>query len=166
MKKAFTLVEMLIVVAILGILAAIVMPTFLSHVQIAKESAAKDSLRILRNAIDLYASQHNEVAPGYLNGDTSATPIWPVFFAQMLKATNSSGIDADLGTPGYPLGPYLSNVPLNPFRETRTINMIANDAELPTQPPDIFGWVYKPATKQIRLDQPGTDSEGITYYDY
>jgi len=43
--------EMLIVVAILGILAALVLPTFQGHIQQAKESAAKDNLRILRNAI-------------------------------------------------------------------------------------------------------------------
>ena len=47
MKKAFTLVETLIVVAILGILTAIALPTFRGHIAEAKESAAKDILRIL-----------------------------------------------------------------------------------------------------------------------
>ena len=65
MKKAFTLVEILIVVAILGILATIALPTFQSHPQEAKESAAKDNLRILRNAIELFTAQHNDVPPGY-----------------------------------------------------------------------------------------------------
>ncbi|GAH74356.1 unnamed protein product, partial [marine sediment metagenome] len=65
MKKAFTLVEILIVVAILGILAAIVIPQFQAHSQEAKEAAAKDNLRILRNAIELYAVQHGGVPPGY-----------------------------------------------------------------------------------------------------
>ena len=51
MKRAFTLVEILIVVALLGILAAIALPTFQDHIQQARESAAKDNLRILRNAI-------------------------------------------------------------------------------------------------------------------
>ncbi|RKY11715.1 MAG: hypothetical protein DRP65_03460, partial [Planctomycetota bacterium] len=50
MKKAFSLVELLIVVAILGILAAIVVPEFQTYTQQAKEAAAKDNLRILRNA--------------------------------------------------------------------------------------------------------------------
>lgn len=48
MNKGFSLVELLIVVAILGILAAIVMPEYQSHSQDAKEVAAKDNLRILR----------------------------------------------------------------------------------------------------------------------
>ena len=69
MKKAFTLVEILIVVTILGILAAIALPTFQGHIIQAKEAAAKDNLRILRNAIELYAAQHNDMPPGYINGD-------------------------------------------------------------------------------------------------
>lgn len=166
MKKAFTLVEVLIVVAILGILAAIVVPQFQSHSQQAKEAAAKDNLRILRNAIELYATQHNDVPPGYPNGDISATPNWIIFFNHMLKATNTSGQFANVGTPGYPLGPYLSEVPLNPFRASKTIKMVVNDEDFPAEPPDIFAWVYKPATKEFRLDWTGTDKNGLRYYDY
>ncbi len=166
MKKAFTLVEVLIVVAILGILAAIVIPQFQSHSQEAKEAAAKDNLRILRNTIELYAAQHNDVPPGYPNGDTSETPNWIIFFNQMLEATNVSGQFANVGTPGYPLGPYLSEVPSNPFRGSETIKMVLNDEDFPAEPPDIFAWVYKPATKEFRLDWPGTDKNGLRYYDY
>ena len=67
MKKAFTLVEILIVTAILGIMAAIVMPLFAGHVQLAKEAAAKDNLRILRGAIERYAAEHNDIPPGSTN---------------------------------------------------------------------------------------------------
>src|SRR3989339_1948160 len=69
--NAFSLVELMIVVAILGILAAIAMPVFQGHIQKAKESAAKDNLRILRNAIEVYAAQHNDVPPGYTNNTLS-----------------------------------------------------------------------------------------------
>ncbi|GAH57778.1 unnamed protein product, partial [marine sediment metagenome] len=101
MKRAFTLVEVLIVVAILGILAAIVVPQFRSHSQEANEAAAKDNLRILRQQIGLYAAQHSDVPPGYPDGDSSANPTSPIFFSQMLKATNITGQYADPGTPGY-----------------------------------------------------------------
>ena len=166
MNKAFTLVEILIVVAILGILAAIALPQFQSHAQEAKEAAVKDNLRILRQQIELYAAQHNGVPPGHPNGDISATPNWIIFFNQMLKTTNTSGQFANVGTPGYPLGPYLSEVPLNPFRGSQTIKMVLNDEDFPAEPPDIFAWVYKPATKEFRLDWPGTDKNGLRYYDY
>ncbi|MHC4236894.1 MAG: type IV pilin protein, partial [Planctomycetota bacterium] len=49
----------MIVVTILGSLAAIVIPEFSGHIQKAKESAAKDNLRILRQAIERYAQDHN-----------------------------------------------------------------------------------------------------------
>ena len=99
-------------------------------------------------------------------GDTSATPSSTMFFSQMLKATNISGQYADVGTAGYPLGPYLSDVPLNPFKNSRLIKMIANNEEFPAEAPRIFGWIYKPATKEIRLDWPGTNKDGVRYYDY
>ena len=54
MKKAFTLVELMIVVAILGILAAIVIPEFQSHSEQASESAAKETLRTIRQQIEYF----------------------------------------------------------------------------------------------------------------
>jgi len=78
MKKAFTLVEILIVTAILGIMAAIVMPIFGEQVQLAKEAAAKDNLRVLRNVIERYAAEHNDVPPGYSDNDPSKTVSGPL----------------------------------------------------------------------------------------
>ena len=48
----------------------------------------------------------------------------------------------------------------------RTINMIENAVPLPAEPTGEFGWIYKPAAKTIKLDWPGTDAEGVRYYDY
>lgn len=151
MKRAFTLVEILIVVAILGILAAIVLPTLRGHIAEAREAAAKDNLRILRNTIELYASQHNGVAPGYPNNDPTAVPNGPPFRHQLV-------VD----------GHYLSELPENPFNGQYWPVMITNDQDFPSEPlqTDTRGWVYKAATKEIRLNWPGTDSKGVRYYDY
>ena len=167
MKKAFTLVEILIVVAILGILAAIVIPTFRGHIQEAKEAAAKDDLRILRNAIELYASQHNNVPPGYLLGKSFLSPVFPYFRLQLLYSTNKDGGTASIGTDGYPLGPYLSAMPKNPFKSGDVnIKMVANGQDMPAEATGTYDWIYKAATKDIRLDWPGTDSKGVPYYSY
>jgi len=151
MKKSFTLTEILIVVAILGILAAIVLPTFQSHSQQAKEAAAKDNLRILRNTIELYAVKHNDVPPGYPSDDPTQTPTYLAF---MVRVVN--------------IGKYLPEMPENPFNGKRIFKMVLNGEDFPVQPvqTDIYGWLYKPATKTIRLNWPGTDSAGRTYFDY
>jgi len=167
MKKAFTLVEILIVVAILGILAAIVIPTFSGHIQEAKEAAAKDDLRILRNAIELYASQHNNVPPGYPLGNTSLNPVYLFFITQLTYFSDKDGrYNNSIRTDAYPLGPYLSAIPKNPFNGLETVKMTANGQNMPAQADGIGGWIYKAATKDIRLNRPGTDSKGVRYYDY
>lgn len=53
-KKGFTLVEILIVVVILGILAAIVIPQFTNASEEARESSLKSNLQSLRSQIHLY----------------------------------------------------------------------------------------------------------------
>lgn len=148
-KYAFSLVELIIMAAILGILAAIVLPIFQGHITKAKEAAAKDTLRILRNAIELYAAQHNGVPPGYPDDDPTSTPMSAVFFEQMVR------------------GNYLSKRPKNPFSGKIRIQVIGNAETFPTEPEiDTGGWIYQPVTKTIKLNWPGTDSEDITYFDY
>jgi prepilin-type N-terminal cleavage/methylation domain-containing protein len=166
LKKAFTLVELLIVVAILGILAAVIMPTLQGHIQRARESAAKDDLRVLRNAIELYAAQHNGVPPGYPDNDTTQSPDHLTFIWQLALATNESGKIAERGTPGYNFGPYINTYSKNPFNNKWTLNMINNSGDFPAEATGDYAYIYKPATKQIKLDWPGTDSEGVRYYDY
>ncbi len=61
--KAFTLIELLIVVAIIGILAAIAVPNFLNAQVRAKISRALADLRSIRTAMGMYAVDHNRYIP-------------------------------------------------------------------------------------------------------
>jgi len=62
-KRGFTLVEILIVVVILGILAAIVIPQFTQASTEAKANSLCSDLQTMRSQIELYKVQHNDVAP-------------------------------------------------------------------------------------------------------
>lgn len=166
MNKAFSLVELMIVVAVLGILAAIVVPQLQSHTTDAKAAAARSNLHHLRGAIELYTAQHRGVPPGYPNGNVSAAPTPLAFAYQLCGSSNESGATAAPGTPGYDLGPYLKTVPRNPFNNHWGLTVIGNDAQIPAEPPGVAGWVYRPATKTIKLDWPGVDKEGVPYYSY
>jgi type II secretion system protein G len=54
LRKGFTLVELLIVIIIIAVLAAIAIPKFANSSQRSKEAALKADLRMYRNAIDLF----------------------------------------------------------------------------------------------------------------
>jgi prepilin-type N-terminal cleavage/methylation domain-containing protein len=53
-KKGFTLIELMIVVAIIGILAAIAIPKFADLINKSKEGATKGSLSSVRSALQVY----------------------------------------------------------------------------------------------------------------
>ncbi len=68
MKKGFTLIELLIVVAIIGILAAIAVPNFLNAMLRAKVSRASSELKSLAQAYTMYRMDNNAFTP-HIDGD-------------------------------------------------------------------------------------------------
>jgi general secretion pathway protein G len=63
-RQGFTLVELVVVVMILGILAAVAAPKFLDTSATATDNGLKQSLGIVRDAIELYAAEHGGDLPG------------------------------------------------------------------------------------------------------
>lgn len=65
--KGFTLVELMIVVAIIGILAAIAIPRFANLIDKSKEGATKGSLGALRSAVGIYYGDNEGAWPQTIN---------------------------------------------------------------------------------------------------
>ena len=107
-KSGFTLVEILIVVVILGILAAVVIPQFTDASVSAKESSLKSNLQTVRGQIELYKAQHTGALPGADSGTT--------FIEALTGTTNVAGSSS-----GSDYGPYLQQMPTNPFNDLATV---------------------------------------------
>ncbi len=104
-KPAFTLIELLIVVVILGIIAAIVVPQFTIATDDARLSTLRTNLGTIRAQLQLYKLEHNDNFP------TDNTK----FEAQMTAKTDVAG------AVGTDYGPYLMMIPENPFTGTNDI---------------------------------------------
>lgn len=163
-KKAFTLVEILIVVVILGILAAIVLPRFSNATAIARASMLADDLRIFRMQAIVYKSQHCDCPPGFMSQDRTGNGDIDLFTLQMAKASKADGNTAAVNTPGFTFGPYLREIPENPVNGKQTVQLVPPGA-MPAAD-DSDGWLYQPSTMIIRPDCTGADDKGVNYYDY
>ncbi len=114
-NKGFTLVEILIVVVILGILAAIVIPQFTEASTEAKLSSLCSDLQTTRSQLELYKVQHNDVLP--LPEAGGAT------WNRMTQYTDIAGTVNATKTAVFCYGPYLQKIPVNQFNDKSTVGL-------------------------------------------
>lgn len=143
--RGFTLVELMIIVALLGIMAAIVIPEFGSNTSEARTAALNSDLAAIRKQIELYRYHHQEQLPAAA-GETG-----PDFIRRMTTKTDGTG---GVGTE---FGPYFLRMPTNPFNDLDTVRVGNAAAGANTH-----GWRFDPATGEFQADDNiDADNNGI-----
>ena len=163
--RGFTLVEILIVVVILGILAAIVVPQLSNASQSSREVTLKDTLRFMRSQIEVFKAQHRDVPPGHPGGNIGTAPLESALLDHMLKYTDEFCGVSDVQTASAHFGPYLSKMPPNPINGLVSVKMVANGSPLPS-PDDTTGWIYKSDTGEFMANMTGADHDGNQFSSY
>jgi prepilin-type N-terminal cleavage/methylation domain-containing protein len=119
-RDAFSLIEILIVVALMAILAATIIPQFADSTTDAKTSAMNSDLHSLHSNLQMYKARHGDY-PATLKDLTVVSPA------------------------GY--GPYIDAVPENPFNGSAAEAAVSS---VPTGPNGSGqGWLYMKATGQV-----------------
>ncbi|MCX5661741.1 MAG: type II secretion system protein [Planctomycetota bacterium] len=165
-NRAFSLLEIVIVLIVLGTLAAIALPRLGGVSNMGHASELRDALRQLRTQILIYRAQHRGVAPGYPDGNTLAEPTFEAFAAQMTGYTSPNGRLAASRTALARFGPYLTRMPVNPLKENAMIRFIGPDEQLRAAPGGPEGWVYQPSTGMIAANSDGADADRVAFFDY
>ncbi|MBL9031107.1 MAG: prepilin-type N-terminal cleavage/methylation domain-containing protein [Phycisphaerae bacterium] len=127
MRSAFTLVEILIVVVILGILSAVVVPQFSNATQQATSTATYDQLVKTRQALGVYFVRNGSRFPQIVAGQGLAA--W-----------------GQLATVG---GDYLREPPMNLWVDPAVADVvvIGNTPDAGYQ--NTHGWIFDPATGNL-----------------
>lgn len=139
-RAAFTLVEVLVVAAILAILAAVVLPQFAGASDDAKLNSLTTTIKTMRAHLELYRLHHNNQYP------TSAAnlPTMLTTYTDINHNTNATKTGA------YVYGRYLDAWPDNPFTGTNDVTTSSAGATK--------AWYYNPATGEFRTNDTVHDS--------
>ncbi|MBT3201553.1 MAG: type II secretion system protein [Phycisphaerales bacterium] len=149
-RRGFSLLELVIVIVIMGIVAAVAIPRMSRGSAGASDSALSSNLSAMRSAIDLYASEHGGTYPA------AAT-----FSDQMTLYTSSTGATNATKTATYLYGPYLRKIPPLPVGAEKGSSTVAAAAAAGV------GWVYTAVSGDIQSNT-GTlkDAADKLYTDY
>jgi len=156
-KRGFSLLELVIVVVIIGIVAAIAIPRMSRGTAGASDSAVSGDLAVMRNAVDLFAAEHGGKFPTI---DKITT--------QLTKYTDGSNtsdpVDAKDATHLY--GPYLRKIPPLPVGANK--GKLTFTATAPGATAADAGWYYNATSGEIKANCADTevDAANTAYNTY
>lgn len=174
-KSGFSMVELVIVIVILGIIAAIAIPRISSGSKNAGESALRADLQTLRNSIDWYYGEHKTTFPGVkaAGGAYGVAGSEDALKNQLTMYTDSDGAVSPDKDNAFPYGPYLRGsfpaLPAGSNAGDDTVKMAPKVSPLVAADVEAgYGWVYNPTTGQIMANLPdaevGNDANPLNTY--
>ncbi len=138
--RGFTLIEILIVIMMLGILAAIVVPRLLDAQDDARESAIETDIQMVRRQIQVYKAQHVGKGPHL---DEFGNPDFNNLPARLIGKTDLNGKINANGA----FGPYMKMWPINPYTSNPIkAGTISFGTDIAPPRDESSGWYYNTKT--------------------
>ncbi|MCG3131230.1 MAG: hypothetical protein FLDDKLPJ_02008 [Phycisphaerae bacterium] len=166
--RGFSLVELVIVVVILGIIAAIAARRIGTSAAQAGESSLTTSLSRLRKAIDLYSAEHGGAFPGSTaDGLGNSANSSAAFVSHLTLYSKLTGEASATRDPEHIFGPYLRAIPPVPVGPNKGDNEVAIDTSnaRPLVTGGTEGWVYNPLTGEIIANTDAANLANTRAYD-
>jgi prepilin-type N-terminal cleavage/methylation domain-containing protein len=172
MRRALNLLELVIVVVIFGLLAAIAIPRLSSASPADAERSLRRDVSVLRSAIELYYRDHGaypgQNGAGVVNGGPGTEA---AFTLQLTRFSDADGRVADKPDEIHCYGPYLrEGIPACSVapREGKQGLWLVSDETVPTFTPSATeaGWVYNCETGDIVANSDRYGVSGARYDSY
>lgn len=167
-ERGFTLMELMIVVILLGILAAIMIPQYSTSTEDAKVNSLKANLSHVRNAVELYYNQHNETYPGDVTSSIAGHANADQWFVDQLtlytKYDGTAKVSKDVAG-GFKYGPYVkeAGLPVNPFNQKSDLLIDDTTTDVTDRTADgTTGWKFYTKTGVFIANDGSTLSDGVT----
>ncbi len=169
-RAAFSLIELVVVVVILGVLAALAIPQFSRGASDTVETRLKARLGVLRTAIALYFEDHGAY-PGQNPDGTFPAGSPDCVARQLTLYTDAAGHTAPQPSDTCCFGPYLRNgippCPVSPGNPSAVLAIVRGSAMPGYQASaSDAGWVYNPDTGYIAANSSATSACGLRYDRY